>query len=372
MLRPSHVVILVLLAGCAKSRDAEPASSGDDDIETLYCAYLSACAPAWLSQFPGGTEEACVAVTRCSGMARIPFVPSCEEGEALQCKLRGLLGSECEAEPAGEGERCGLDGCEPGLACDLSSGCPVCAPALAVGDACATECGLPSLLCGAGAFCDPELLICQPLRGAGEACRMGAECVDRACTVGKCGPLHQQGEPCRVAQDCEGYLTCRDGACGPLRALGETCGDVAQCQPGLLCAEGQCEQALCVDEAPRVGSRCPSGFFGCGQGLYCDARTDRCAEVRPLGEACTMPFGSDSAAGALGGLGIGECGPDGYCSAESRCAPRRGEGESCAEAPCHLSLSCVRQHCDQVCGCGPGDGEGPSICQKHAAGSSCE
>src|SRR5262245_47880457 len=125
---------LWLLAACPSASEPEFDLSA---YARLRCAHISACAPEWLDAFPGGTEQACRDTLTCTEETFFLPANDCAAGHDALCKALAMKGRPCDTQPAGEGEWCDLSGdCQPGLACDTSSGCGVCRPAVGVGEAC--------------------------------------------------------------------------------------------------------------------------------------------------------------------------------------------------------------------------------------------
>jgi hypothetical protein len=73
-----------------------------------------------------------------------------------------------------------------------------------------------------------------------------------------------------------------------------------------------------VDEAPDCGEQTGCSQSGCGTGLLCDARTDRCIAPRPVGADC----GADA-----------QC-MDGFCVDPAAFGFSTLEGKRCASACC--------------------------------------
>lgn len=175
--------------------------------------------------------------------------------------------------------------------------------------------------CAARAFSDPacdRMLVPELSRGeactAHGECEGGAECEDRECgaqcCLGVCGAPEPRGapqppEPAEIGESCDTHFDCVDEA---------------YCE-----RDGRCEPL-----PERAGERC---LFGCLTGdLYCDLDVLECREYADFGEACDPE-----------GEGAPPCNSAWAVCRGGECAPRPGEGESCARDP----ASCIATtHCD--------------------------
>lgn len=299
--------------------------------------------------WPGGCDQA--ALTRGVREHRVQYL----EGEGVRC-LNGFGSGSCEAVPvACTSAFTGLAppdaGCLSPLDCDAFGFCNV------YDGVCPHRCRAWSTLgepCD-GFFrrCDPSAAscddddagspICQPKRRAGDTCVRWDACGDDlACVSGKCiRRLVGPGEVC--ASDSSGYPFCPEeyfcrqeppvngtrppGTCERRAGLGDTCTGPGSCLPSLRCSTlittGHCLPKGALREA------CIS-WDDCQDGLYCDAKAQRC---EPLP------------------------GPDGGCSSETtsyRCAPgntctfstERCEAWKAEGGPCGYSGECLTNNCE--------------------------
>lgn len=230
----------------------------------LYCE-PDECDPT--CRAPGGPGAPCFAVEACRDLVGRDYV-YCDRPSDLT--LPGTCRGADGGPSAGADERCGLvdlgDGprvveCDPGLACRASPpGEYRCVGASPDG----APCGVG---CRAGSFCDAG--VCAPRAGAHAPVPVGAPCDT---PDGDCERQHR--------------TTCVDGVCTEVgRAAGQRCDPhwfesstgirVERCDPGLACDE---------------------------------ASSERCVEVRPVGDACSIDVGCESS-----------CCVDGACRPSSEC-----------------------------------------------------
>jgi hypothetical protein len=163
--------------------------------------------------------------------------------------------------------------------------------------------------------------------------------------------LRQPGEPCAGRRDCIQSLKCvgrGDGGaavCVAPRKEGEACTSDDECDTGIgiFCAGGTCRRSPTLG----VGESCATGI-PCHEELYCDRRTNLCAEPANEGESCDR----EQYYGCKDGLAcawIGQCVAPGGAGAPCRagnspiacltgffcddtdytCQPPAGENEPC-------------------------------------------
>jgi len=192
------------------------------------------------------------------------FFGNCADG--LVCDADDGI---CKALPT-VGEPCPLNvRCAEGLVCDTSSGSPICAEPLAVGESCILPLQCESRTCTEGS--------CAPPPGDGETCIQtcaeGFVCgFDASSGMGTCQPPGAEGEECvaSIESGCADGLSCvypngvtEPGVCIASRSIGESCqgpgGGAIACVEGAICGIQSCQT---TPNAPGC-DQCPDGDDTC-------------------------------------------------------------------------------------------------------------
>ncbi|MCK6545956.1 hypothetical protein L6R52_08810 [Myxococcota bacterium] len=268
------------------------------------------CAPGYECRFTDTCPGTCVAeVEKCTqdGCAADEYCSYATE----QCVEKAALGETCELNLINDVTR---RTCVEGTYCGAAENqAPTCLAVIAAGQSCA-ECLDPDC-CETGYYCAPDgeaPQTCVARSAEGESCNFFASCAEGLfCdfTAGSCAQPGALGDACNdSAGACALGLVCdaatsrcaREGlpvvepvdvlpegsACarGDVCAIGTTCVD-ANGKP-LLDPEGTgtCERTL-----GQPGDTCEPSFdaFACAKGL-CDFNTNKCPELRTVGEACPV------------------------------------------------------------------------------------
>ncbi len=292
-------------------------------------------------------------------------------------------------------QSCGYDGtCNGNAACKYWDVTTVCKQQACQG----TDLVLPSYCSGAGQCVTGATESCCPYacNAQGTGCRTGCTvdfdcCGDHYCFNGACVPRKADGETCSSASECDsGY--CVDGFCcnSPCQSLCESCGIAGQegtcskysantdpennCPPCTLCDgvgnscipavagldpaddcsqmsqsscgyDGVCDGAgscsfwdagiecfpqYCVggyvfnpDQCSGTGVCADGGFSGCN-GYICDDAGFACRT------SCTQQY---------------HCSYGFYCDANSKCVPKKGNGQPCGDNNECSSWYCVDGYC---------------------------
>jgi cysteine-rich repeat protein len=184
----------------------------------------------------------------CTGLGQ----GTCKNG--LACDIQG----ECRNQPSRAGERCGLGvPCASGLNCSTAIGGRCEAPD-GPGEACF---GIGQGTCANGLVCD----------FIGE-CRYDPPRLGQPCGL---------GVPCAAPYGCSAEI---GGRCEERAGPGEVCSGVGQgsCQSGLVCDFLR----ECRHPTPELDERCGIGA-ACAEGLFCQAGTQRCKELKTVGQGCS-------------------------------------------------------------------------------------
>jgi hypothetical protein len=191
-------------------------------------------------------------------------------------------------------------------------------------------------------------------RTVGDACSQTVQCVSgaycaivRGTTCGTCAPPVQPGSSCAEVSCSHGLVCVSDNLeCQPLGSNGDACDTDHLCGTGLWCVRPDAATAgRCEPAGTTAGTPCaPSGYTapGCDfdAGLYCDARTDTCAEVgyASVGAQCGYVNGTyvrcTDASACVTVLGQS----NGVCKAA---APDGGPCDTVSGPPCLPPARCV-------------------------------
>lgn len=272
----------------------------------------------------GPSSTACVAAgvapadSRCSDAScegnAVREASRCDDaGQCIPGALRACFGNLCLDKPEPRcTSACEDDGdCESPYHCAVTPTASLCAPDLALGQACGRDAQCAGGLCRDGVCCESE---CD------------GQCRSCALVVpGRCLFVSQGVDPdddCGVCAACNGAGACTfrpaasdpDDDCDPRPPCGETgsCDGLGACAffgDGITCGEG-----LCVGETALLPRRCTGDgtcaepvLVGC-QGFRCDTDGQGCADT------CTTDNG---------------CQADHFCDVAGACVPRSGNGVSC-------------------------------------------
>lgn len=236
------------------------------------------------------------------------------------CRFVDIFTSICTERGDGR-ESCtgiGQGTCKPGLLCDIQGECR-------------HQPGLAGELCGVGVPCASGLNCSSPVGGRceppdqpGERCvgiGQGTCASGLLCDViGECRhdpPL--LGEPCGLGVPCAEAFGCSaeiGGRCEERDGPGETCSGIGQgsCEPGLVCDFIR----ECRHPVPELDEPCGAGV-PCAQGLFCQGGTQRCKELRTVGQGCSA-FNP-----CLPGLSCDPCLVAG-CNHPLQCFPNANQG----------------------------------------------
>lgn len=288
------------------------------------------------------------------------------ESEGVAC-LNAFASGSCELEPlACQSAFTGLSppdaGCLTALDCDAFGFCDTydgqcphrCKGWAAQGETCDgffRRCDPSSGSCD---VTDAGAVQCVPKKNAGDACSRYDACGDElTCTNSKCVKrLAGPGEACAVEGSfpyCQDEFFCRQpqptapGTCQRKSGLGGTCTGPGSCLPSLRCSTLITTGTCLVKATLDVGC---INYDDCEDGLYCDAKTQRCESLPTAGGDCsyektgyrcapgnTCAFSSTSADRCVAWKSVGdECGYGGEClsnDCEYATLPDGGFGGRC-------------------------------------------
>ena len=166
--------------------------------------------------------------------------------------------------------------------------------------------------------------VCQPKKYSGANCQadywcksghcvtnrcvpqlpqLGQECGDFKCddglgcnqTTNKCESLPKDGQKCLMAPEgpikCAEGFACYGGICAKISNNTDSpCSDVEfKCPEGLGCSFLNSGKTVCVKRR-QLGESCTA--HECGNGLYCDFATLKCANYLQISDDCSNDFGS--------------------------------------------------------------------------------
>lgn len=97
--------------------------------------------------------------------------------------------------------------------------------------------------------------------GAGDVCRINAQCGGGRCQAGTCQPR------CTADGDCGTGHTCQGGFCQPSPAAGTQCLYSSACGEGRVCINGFCHQRCPTEAGPGAPSSCPHRADRCDRGV---------------------------------------------------------------------------------------------------------
>ena len=349
---------------------------------------------------------------RCEGNA-VREVSRCDgAGACVPGALRGCFGNPCVAlpEPACATVCANDTGCVAAFHCATTPDGSLCAPDLALGQACGRDAQCASGLCRDGVCCETECdgqcrscAMVEPGRcrfvgqgadpdddcGGCASCDGGGACVPHAAGTDPDDDCELR-PPCGETGLCSGAGSCAfaptttpcgDGLCvGDTALLPRTCtGDGACAEPMLVACEGY----RCAADGRTCATSCTTDA-GCVDGFFCLGGA--CVERRPKGESCLRNdqcetghcedgYCCDSSCGGLCqrcdvANKRGTCSPvsgeEGVCSGASECVEgscKRARGQSCTNANQCATNRCV----DSVCCESTCDG----MCRSCASGT-CE
>lgn len=194
--------------------------------------------------------------------------------------------------------------------------------------------------CGADAFCGAITCpgVCVAKKNIGALAARTAECASDHVELQHCAAAPATGIPCDDSHACAPGRVCTglgQGVCSRYHIVEQG----QACDAGALCRGGGCNLGTCRPLASE-GQSCRT--IDCQEGLGCFGEVCRalstcvlCSERCVDGRQC-LPY---LALNAICRDSI-ECGPERYCNSQNECAARMSAGESCAQAPCVVGLSC--------------------------------
>ncbi len=334
--------------GAVRLEDGAPCKSASH-CQSLQCDSQSkTCKPILKIGSPCKEGDHCPLLSQCSAgyCAGLPKLgDACTSSDTC-----GLL-MTCSAGNCATGPKT----CTPGQDCGGGGKClgPVfnsCKAQLAQGAPCVQD-----AQCKAALWCDPAAGQCAPRPAAGSPCANGVLCgPGLGCTSDTqlCAALPKKGEPCAMSEFgpmlCGPGLVCQTDAfvCADPPAEGAACNQHGNCSPSagkspgdLVCAFGP-TGSTCVKRQPK-GSKCENDI--CAAGLFCDFKSNSCAQVYATGQSCSAG---------------NECGLDGSCAPDDqgklRCVPMPGAGGTCL-MECAEGLFCDKGMTQGTCQ--------PPVCQ---------
>lgn len=142
--------------------------------------------------------------------------------------------------------------------------------------------------------------VCQPKKNDGDPCQRFDACGElSSCVAGTCITRRANaGQPCALRQGfpfCNDEFFCRQGppdagvrppgTCERKSGLGDTCTGPGSCLPSLRCST-LLTTGICLRKAP-YRQPCIS-YDDCEDGLYCDAKSQRCEGLPDAGGNCSF------------------------------------------------------------------------------------
>lgn len=353
-----------------------PGPKGECVEDNLRCADGSACSKGQCGGIPQELGSSCSGASQCKSLACQAASATCIAPKAFgdscsgegECPLLSACNQGKCSTPAKQGQACtATDDCAPMLACTAGK----CAPAATTCDA-KSDCGAGGSClgevfnscqakfqvghpcsqdsqCGGSTWCDPASQTCAALPASGSPCANGVLCgPGLGCNseTSVCEPLPTDGKPCAMGEFgpmlCAAGLVCKTDAfvCAAPPAEGAPCNAHANCSPSagkdpgsLVCAFGP-NGSSCV-KRQALGAKCENDI--CQDGLYCDYKSNSCANAVAAGGKCSAG---------------NECGAQGSCVPDNqgqlRCVPLPKAGEACL-FDCGEGLFCDKGMKNSTC-----------------------